>query len=151
MLWTKNSPRGERGYHGDTCLIRNLGGRGAGGDDAITRASENAPVSAYITRDQLVHVVAVTADSPGSNRKAAKKSRLSFPVLSDQGGEWMLAYRVTIGGQREKMAFLIEPELGRVSLCSSRSTVAASAAQGETMLSPHNQHRRAACTVVEEE
>lgn len=27
----------------------------------------------------------------------------------------MLAYRVTVGGQRDKMAFLIEPELGRVS------------------------------------
>lgn len=54
-------------------------------------------------------------DPPGSNRKVAKKSRIQFPVLSDEGGEWMLAYRVTKGGLRENMAFLIEPDLGRVS------------------------------------
>ncbi|CAM9600696.1 unnamed protein product, partial [Hapterophycus canaliculatus] len=63
---------------------------------------------------KLVDVVGVTVDSPSSNRKIAKKSRIQFPVLSDEGGEWMLAYRVTQGGLRENMAFLIEPDLGRV-------------------------------------
>ncbi|CAN0535938.1 unnamed protein product, partial [Ectocarpus sp. 8 AP-2014] len=37
-------------------------------------------------------VVAVTVDPPASNRKVTKKSRILFPVLSDEGGEWMLAY-----------------------------------------------------------
>lgn len=64
---------------------------------------------------QLVDVVAVTVDPPATNRKIAKKSRIQFPVLSDEAGEWMLAYRVTQGGLRENMAFLIEPDLGRVS------------------------------------
>ncbi|CAB1097990.1 unnamed protein product [Ectocarpus sp. CCAP 1310/34] len=63
---------------------------------------------------KLVDVVAVTVDPPASNRKVAKKSRILFPVLSDEGGEWMLAYRVTQGGLRENMAFLIEPDLGRI-------------------------------------
>ncbi|CAM9598700.1 unnamed protein product [Scytosiphon promiscuus] len=63
---------------------------------------------------KLVDVVAVTVDPTGSNRKIAKKSRIQFPVLSDEGGEWMLAYRVTQGGLRENMAFLIEPDLGRI-------------------------------------
>eukprot|EP00903_Cladosiphon_okamuranus_P015397 g14221.t1 len=63
---------------------------------------------------KLVDVVAVTVDPPATNRKIVKKSRIQFPVLSDEGGEWMLAYRVTQGGLRENMAFLIEPDLGRI-------------------------------------
>lgn len=59
--------------------------------------------------------MAITPDSSGNNRKIAKKSRISFPVLSDDSGEWMKAYRLTAVGQQEKMAFLIEPELGQVS------------------------------------
>lgn len=70
-------------------------------------------------------MVAVTVDPPSTNRKISKKSRIQFPVLSDEAGEWMLAYRVTQGGLRENMAFLIEPDLGRVSeragvVCDSR-------------------------------
>lgn len=63
---------------------------------------------------KMVDVVAVTVDPPASNRKATKKSRIFFPVLSDESGAWMLAYRVTTGGQRDITAFLIEPDLGRV-------------------------------------
>ncbi|CAM9244958.1 unnamed protein product [Pylaiella littoralis] len=62
---------------------------------------------------KLVDVVAVTVDTPAANRKLAKKSRIQFPVLSDEAREWMLAYRVTQGGLRDNMAFLIEPDLGR--------------------------------------
>lgn len=82
--------------------------------------SKNVMASFRLRTQQtkLVDVVAVTADSPGSNRKAVKKSRLAFPVLSDDDeGSWMLAYQLKSPTRFfEQTAFLIEPDLGTVRL-----------------------------------
>lgn len=81
----------------------------------IATTTTNTTTPHHHTKQKLVDVVAVTVDTPAANRKLAKKSRIQFPVLSDEAREWMLAYRVTQGGLRDNMAFLIEPDLGRVS------------------------------------
>ncbi|CAM9861433.1 unnamed protein product, partial [Choristocarpus tenellus] len=63
----------------------------------------------------MADVVAITADTPSFNRKVVKKRRILFPVLSDPDRDWMEAYRVTADGIKDKMVFLIDPELGTVS------------------------------------